>query len=113
VLEIGTLPDKAFTMIKAISKTIYRMCFSKKHLLEWTTAEEAEKNSKTDMLSYYKNMCPNLLLGIILLLFSYRSPWIIILAFLWIITPAVMKLISKKEKYIAPIEYLEQKDKEY
>ena len=113
VLEIGTLPDKAFTMIKAISKTIYRMCFSKKHLLEWTTAEEAEKNSKTDMLSYYKNMCPNLLLGIILLLFLYRSPWIIILAFLWIITPAVMKLISKKEKYIAPIEYLEQKDKEY
>ena len=113
VLEIGTLPDKAFTMIKAITKTIYRMCISKKHLLEWTTAEEAEKNSKTDIISYYKNMWPNLLLGLILLLFSYKSPWIIILSFIWIITPGVMTLISKKGKYIAPIEYLSEKDKEY
>ena len=113
ILEIGTLPDKAFTMVKAITKTVYRMCISKKHLLEWTTAEEAEKNSKTDIISYYKNMWPNLLLGFILLIFSYKSPWIIILAFIWIITPGVMMLISKKEKYIPPIELLSKEDKEY
>ena len=32
ILELGTLPDKASTMVKAICKTIYRMAISKKHL---------------------------------------------------------------------------------
>ena len=113
LLEIGTLPDKAYTMIKAIFKTLYRLLVSKKHLLEWTTAEEAEKNSKTDIISYYKNMWLNLVLGIILLMLSYTNPWLIILSLWWIITPNVMKLISKKEKYTPAIEYLSQKDKEY
>ena len=113
LLEIGTLPDKAYTMVKAIAKTLYRLLISKKHLLEWTTAEEAEKNSKTDIVSYYKNMWPNLVLGVILLLLSYANPWVIILSLGWIITPSVMKLISKKEKYTPAIEYLSQKDKEY
>ena len=35
ILELGTLPDKAYTMLNAIVKTTYRMCKSKKHLLEW------------------------------------------------------------------------------
>ncbi len=113
ILEIGTLPDKAFTMLKAISKTIYRMCVSKKHLLEWTTAEEAEKSSKTDLVSYYKNMWPNLLLGILLLVFSYRNGWALVLAILWIVTPGAIMKISQKEKQVAPIDYLSEEDKEY
>ncbi len=113
ILEIGTLPDKAFTMIKAISKTIYRTCFSKKHMLEWTTAEEAEKNSKTDIISYYKSMWPNVLFGIAFLLLSYGNLWAIFLAVLWLITPIVMNFISKKEKYVKPIDCLDKKEKEY
>ena len=113
VLELGCLPDKAYTMLKAICKTIYRMCVSKKHLLEWTTAEEAEKNSKTDVISYYKNMWPNLVLGILILISSYTSPLNLVLAILWIVTPGVMTWISKKEKRIDAIEYLSSEDKDY
>ena len=113
VLELGCLPDKAYTMLKAICKTIYRMCVSKKHLLEWTTAEEAEKNSKTDVISYYKNMWPNLVLGILILISSYTSPLNLILAILWIVTPGVMTWISKKENHIDAIEYLSSEDKDY
>ena len=113
VLELGCLPDKAYTMLKAICKTIYRMCVSKKHLLEWTTAEEAEKNSKTDVISYYKNMWPNLVLGILMLISSYTSQLNLVLAILWIVTPGVMTWISKKEKNIDAIEYLSSEDKDY
>ena len=41
------------------------MKISKKHLLEWTTSEEAEKNSKTTVVSYYNQMCVNFLAGLV------------------------------------------------
>lgn len=113
ILELGTLPDKAFTMTNAIIKTTYRMCKSKKHLLEWTTAEEAEKNSKTDIISYYKNMWPNLILGIAIIIFAPNNILAILLGFLWIITPAVMNYISKKEQKNFAIDVLRKDEKEY
>ncbi len=113
ILELGTLPDKAITMVKAICKTIYRMAFSKKHLLEWTTAEEAEKNAKTSFMAYYKSMWPNLVAGIVLLLLSYKNFWLILLATLWLVTPSVMKILSQKEKEIEPLERLTSEEKEY
>lgn len=113
ILELGTLPDKAFTMTNAIIKTTYRMCKSKKHLLEWTTAEEAEKNSKIDIISYYKNMWPNLILGIAIIIFAPNNILAILLGFLWIITPAVMNYISKKEQKNFAIDVLRKDEKEY
>ena len=112
-LEIGTLPDTAVTMLVALCKTTYRMCKSKKHLLEWTTAEEAERNSKTDIMSYYKNMWPNLLIGILILIFSIQSVWCVLLAILWLLIPGIMCGISKKKNEIYAVEKLNDIDKEY
>ena len=113
ILELGALPDKAYTMINALVKTTYRMCKSKKHLLEWTTAEEAEKNSKTDLLSYYKNMWANLVLGVVFLICGPKCMLTIVLAILWFITPSIMKNISKKEKEDFAINKLKENQKEY
>ncbi len=113
ILELGTLPDKAYTLTIAIIKSVYRMCKSKKHLLEWMTAEEAEKTLKTDIFSYYKSMWPNLLLGLIILVFAYKNPLYLILSILWIITPGVMKYISKKEQVLYSIDYLNKAEQEY
>ena len=113
ILELGALPDKAYTMINALVKTTYRMCKSKKHLLEWTTAEEAEKNSKTDLFSYYKNMWANLVLGVVFLICVPKCMLAIVLAILWLITPSVMKYISKKEKDDFAIDKLNKNEKEY
>ena len=113
ILELGTLPDKAYMMLNAIIKTTYRMCKSKKHLLEWTTAEEAEKNSKTDIFSYYKNMWTNLVLGMIFLICVPKCMLAIVLAILWLVTPGVMQNISKKEKENFAIDCLRKDEKEY
>lgn len=65
LIEIGTLPYKAYQSLVAIIKTIYRMKVSRKHLLEWTTAEEAEKQSKKDLMGMCMIMSPNIIFGII------------------------------------------------
>lgn len=35
------------------------------HLLEWTTSEEAEKQAKSGLISYYNQMAINVLSGLI------------------------------------------------
>ena len=50
-LEIIFLPVKAYTNLNAIVKTIYRVRVSKQNLLEWMTAEEAEKQSKNTLVA--------------------------------------------------------------
>ena len=113
VLEIGTLPDKAFAMLSSICKTIYRMCKSKKHLLEWTTAEEAELNTKTDMFSYYRSMWANVLAGAVLLILLYRNIWGVILGILWLITPGVIKYVGNKIEEKPAIQYLSEEEQKY
>ncbi len=46
LFTLATLPDKAYMSANAICKTLYRLKVSKKHMLEWVTAEEAEKMAK-------------------------------------------------------------------
>ena len=113
ILELGLLPDKAYTMFTSIIKSIYRMCKSKKHLLEWTTAEEAEAQNKTGLISYYTNMLPNLILGIIVLILGYKNIALSLLGILWIVAPSVMNYISKKQEKIKPIEELTKEEQEY
>ena len=85
-------------MIKTIVKTIYRMTVSKKHLLEWTTAEEAEKTSKTDILSYYKLMFSNVILGIVFLLLTKINVLYGVLGIIWVITPRNNAIYKQKGK---------------
>ena len=119
VLAIAILPDKAYMLLDAMCRTIYRMLFSKKHLLEWTTAEEAEKKAKNSIQSYYKDMLPNVILGILGLLFltiyvkKKTSILLCLLFSLWLIAPAIMYYISKQEKNKAAIEKISIQEREY
>lgn len=117
ILEIGFLPHKAYISIDAIIRTIYRMKISKKHLLEWTTAEEAEKKGKTNILSYYKLMIVNIIisiLGIIIFRFfpykwtNYFCADIIFI--LWLIQPLIAWRISKEQIPIAKVKQLKNEE---
>ena len=115
VITIGCLPYKAFVCDVAKWKTVYRMSVSHKHLLEWTTFEEAEKLSKDDIWSYYKMMCINVILGTILFFLGIKFTNIIyyILGILWICIPAVMCYISKEKPKREAQSYLNISEKEY
>ncbi len=72
LISIVTLPNKAYISLASIVKTIYRMKISRKHLLEWTTAEEAERTNKKDLKSSYISMLPNVIIGVIRNSFMYN-----------------------------------------
>ena len=103
----------------AIFRTIYRINFSKKHLLEWVTAEDAEKKAQNTLKFYYTNMIPNVTLGVLGLatLTLYKEGIITVLLFLlsilWIITPSIMFYISKLEKKKTDVEKLNKKEQNY
>ena len=61
----------AIAELTSICKSVYRMKVSHNFLLEWTTAEDAEKSSKKDLKSYYKEMIFNVILGLIFLFLLY------------------------------------------
>lgn len=115
ILEISFLPHKAYIFLDSIIKTIYRIKISKKHLLEWITAEEAEKHAKKDLNSYYKLMWTNLVLGILLIIFGFGKELVypIILGAIWILAPIMAWNISKDTKQEIAIQKVSKQDKEY
>ena len=114
ILTLGCLPYKAYIEIISILKTLYRLIFSHKHFLEWMTSEEAEKQSKTTLLNYYKMMFFNVIVGIIFIGYTFITKsiveqWIyVIIGALWIIIPGIMCEISmipqRKSKNISENE---------
>ncbi|MCI9063953.1 MAG: hypothetical protein HFJ17_05065 [Clostridia bacterium] len=115
ILTFGCLPYKAYISAKSVCLSLYRMLISHKHLLEWTTSEEAEKNSKTDVLSYYRVMAINLVIGVISLIFGIINGSIvsIFIGLLWCIMPSIMCLISKPTRPKPAIDYLENTQQDY
>lgn len=115
ILDICFLPHKAYITLNSIVKTTYRMKISKKHLLEWLTAEEAEKQAKTDLISYYKFMWINVLIGVYFSLLGVFSKQLleILIGIMWIIGPALAWRISKNIRKSSAIEKISKEDKEY
>lgn len=106
-LEISFFPYQMYKNLDAIIRSIYRMK-NKTKLLEWTTAEDGERNSKTDLKSYYCEMKINPIIGIFALVIN--SIIIRILGVLWIISPIFAWYISldKEENF-----EFNSKDKKY
>ncbi len=119
VLALTGLPDKAYFSLNAIIKTLYRLFISKKHFLEWMTAEEAEKNAKKDLKSYYLNMLPNVIigfLGLIVLFFipiSIYSIFIVLFSVLWLLGPAIFWAISKETQQENKLNELTKEEQDY
>ena len=109
-LEIIFLPVKAYTNLNAIVKTIYRVRVSKQNLLEWMTAEEAEKQSKNTLVAYIKLMKPNILVGAILIILGIVFTKIPFLIFgvLFMIAPIIAWYISQEYKEKKPIEQIDK-----
>ncbi len=105
IFELMFLPYIAITNIETFVRTIYRINISKKNMLEWMTAEQAEKVLGKDLKTYTNEMYISSLWGFILviatLLFSTQISNFIfatIIAVLWAISPFVAWYISKSKE---------------
>ncbi len=115
ILTFSVLPYKAWISLKAICKTLYRMIISKKHRLEWVTSEDAEKNYKSDIISYYKSMIFNVIFGAITCFYFIQNKSIIgiFTGILWILAPCIMNYISKDVSEKLPKELLNKEEINY
>ena len=111
ILTLGCLPYKAYVSLKSILISVYRISFSHKHMLEWMTSEEAEKQARSDVFSYIRQMAINIILGVILIF--TRNILQVTLGIIWILTPMVMWYLSREKKEEKEVEKLENSEKEY
>jgi len=91
LLQILFLPYETLKNLDSIIRSIYRMR-KKCRLLEWITAEDGDKNAKTDLNSYYKEMSINVLIAIIFIILP--NIFGKILGVLWSFSPIVAWYIS-------------------
>ena len=90
-LQIVFLPYEAYKTLDSIVRSIYRMK-RKTKLLEWMTAEEGDKKSKTDLNYHFKEMKISFIIGAIYLVLAKEL--MKILGILWCIAPIMAWFIS-------------------
>ena len=95
-IVFATLPYYTKLYMDAFFRTIYRLTISHKNLLNWITAEDAEKIIKGDLKGYLRNFIPNIIMALILIvsmLFTgnYSS---LVLALVFLSAPFVLYIVS-------------------
>ena len=112
-LSIVCIAHQAYLKTDAIIRVIYRKFISRRNLLEWTTAAQAESGSKHDLTAFLRQMWTGMFLSaaafLIVLLFRPSSlddaaPFLI----LWFLSPFITYRISwamqKKREILSAAE---------
>ncbi|HYJ46445.1 MAG TPA: hypothetical protein VEV81_07510, partial [Pyrinomonadaceae bacterium] len=112
-LTITFLAHQSFLMIDAIARTVYRKLISRRHLLEWVTAAQAETTSKHDRKAYLRFMwAAEVIAGLAFLLVFWLRPGALAsaLPFLlaWGLSPLIAHWVSRHRVFEA--EELTAKD---
>jgi len=93
------LAHQAWLMTDAILRTLYRLLVSRRKLLEWTTAEQAQRDARSSLADTYRSMFGSLVIaiGVIVLLSWQASPagWLALpFVMVWLAAPAIARQIS-------------------
>lgn len=119
VFNFITLPYQAWTTISAHVTSLYRMFVTKKHLLEWATAEAIEASAKEKPMYVYKNMWANVAFGIVLILYSLLNDFVFvkenstfIFGIFFVIAPLAGYIMSLKNLFKPEKELTAKEDEE-
>ncbi len=93
------LPYEAFVSVDAIIRTLWRVYISRKKLLEWNPSGFVQKQNE-NVFAVYRTMwfAPLLSIALLIVLYWQQSPAVFIAAsflVVWIISPAIVSLLSK------------------
>jgi cyclic beta-1,2-glucan synthetase len=99
VFNFLVLPYHSIVMLDAIVRTLYRMLFSRKRLLEWVTAADETKRAPKTLLGFWKRMLKGQLLvigsGALLWLTAPQATVLtIIVTVFWLTAPVVVYYTS-------------------
>jgi cyclic beta-1,2-glucan synthetase len=112
-LSFVFLPHQTWLMCDAILRALYRQLVSRRKLLEWVSAAEAETKVRNDPASFVQFMLPALLLTLVALGFTFGRriglPVMGPLVVLWLISPFIAYFVSRPrsdERKLLPAEDL-------
>lgn len=103
--HLALLPYEAVTLLDAALRTLWRVLFSRKRLLEWVPSQEAERHRPANSpLRFFTNF----LAATLLVIASLRAPlWLLFtlpLSALWGIAPLLAEWLDAKEKPEQPLD---------
>ena len=98
-LTVAFLADQACLMADAIIRTLWRLCVSRRHLLEWIPAAQATIGPRLDLLGFARRMAGAIAIGLAAAIIAFgcrQGAWPVALPFaaLWLASPAVARFIS-------------------
>lgn len=108
-IVLATLPFYTKLYMDAFFRTMYRLLISHKNLLNWITAEDAEKLVSNDFKGYIRNFTFNIILGLILCLTTIITGnyGALVIGLVFLSAPVVVYLVSKDIEH----DRVELKDK--
>ena len=91
------LPYNAKLYLDAFCRTMYRMLVSHKNLLNWLTADDAEKTIKDNLANYNRNYIINFITGGLLIIgfIFIHNPIALICGILFLTAPFVLYRVSR------------------
>ena len=115
VFTLACLPYEASFSLDAIVRTLGRMLFTRRHLLEWNPSGEAARNSRTDFASGLRAMWIAPLLAVVATLtLLWFKPAVLAIAapilLLWLISPAfawwLSQPLARREARLMPAQLI-------
>lgn len=99
LLTLALLPHQAQLMLDASVRAVWRMTVSRRHLLEWETAADAERRLGSDLAGFARRLGPSSAIAIALLVppalvYPGRLLPGIALALVWAAAPAIAWRVS-------------------
>ncbi|HUB27943.1 MAG TPA: glucoamylase family protein [Tepidisphaeraceae bacterium] len=97
LFAFACLPYDAFISLDAILRTTTRMIFTRRRMLEWRTARDAQATARTDLFGFYVSMWvqPLATLAILGLERLRPAPEAAPLAVIWLVSPFVAWWLSQ------------------
>ncbi len=93
-MKIVLYCENAFVLLDAMLRAFWRM-ITGKNLLEWATAAEGEKRNTKSANFLVRKFYKSIIFSVVLLVFAFNSPTVLILASIWLSMPIPAFLWSK------------------
>ena len=100
------LPGKAMTLADAIIRSLYRQFISRKHLMDWVTAAQAESSSMPPACIFLQLLCGTLLTAASLLPGGVLPG--VIPGVMWLSAPILKDFLDKEKKPHPPLSQADQ-----
>ncbi|XBS68344.1 glucoamylase family protein [Acerihabitans sp. KWT182] len=99
-MQVAFMADHAWQMIDAIVRTVFRICFSHRRLLGWTTSAQTSGSPRPTLSNYCRHMSAGFLLALAIAAAALAfAPWnwpiAGVFVLLWLSAPAVALWASR------------------